>query len=86
MNEKQFQKWTERRKLGRAKFTFLYGVMLWGLLTPSLIIVVRSLMGRDLETSEIFSYFIAFPIGGIFFGLCLWHFNENAYENHLENR
>ena len=81
MNEKQIHKWEKTRKMGKKKFIFYYGVLFWGLLTGFLFpIIGLILFKKTLSLSDFIISLIIFPLGGILFGLTMWHSSEKKYQ------
>lgn len=87
MRPKQFEKWTETRKMGRSRFIWLYGVLGWGLIAG----VPWSVLMAFQQGWERLPYlFIAgitgFPIGGYFFAALIWKISEKKYTQAQEDR
>jgi len=81
MKEKQINKWGKTRQMGKKKFVFYYGVLFWGLLTGLLFPVIGLILfNKSLSLERFIFSLIVFPLGGILFGLTMWHSSEKKYQ------
>ncbi len=85
MKEKQIHKWEKTRKIGKKKFIFYYGVLFWGLLTGFLFpIIGLILFKKPLSLGDFIISLIIFPLGGILFGLMVWHSSEKNFQKYVK--
>ncbi len=64
---------------GMLYYIVVYGILFWGLLTGALVSAISFFIHNEPIGEAIGSNFIAFPIGGIFFGLFMWVVLNNQY-------
>ena len=85
MSDRQALRWERKRKLGRLRFTLVYGVVFWGGGTAVLAAVLDKLFGNDRTLVDLLSRnLVAFPITGlIFFGPVVWVLSESNYQSWL---
>ncbi|RMF07330.1 MAG: hypothetical protein D6762_07765 [Candidatus Neomarinimicrobiota bacterium] len=80
MSEKQLAKWAEIRRMGRMKFIWFRGVLVWGVSTAILwsLFMMALPYFHELRPS-LGTAIILFPIGGYFWGVWVWKFAEKQY-------
>jgi len=89
MSQKQLAWWSQIRRKGLLRFMVLHGVILWGGLTlalwlaPTWLFASREYFARTF-LSQPFFLLAAVALGGLLFGLLVWHFNEQRYKHSLE--
>jgi hypothetical protein len=86
MNAKQRERWAKMRKKGRIYFIFVYGVLLWGVITSIIVWIILSFYYS--YTSDLFSItsirtlitsLILFHLTGLWWGWSVWRYNEKQY-------
>ena len=80
LSTKNLAKWEKIRKGGLLRFVLLWGVLFWGLGTAILYSLFMSLVAHVDFLGILPISLIAFPIGGIFFGLTVWWLSERKYK------
>ncbi|WP_204524734.1 hypothetical protein [Litchfieldia alkalitelluris] len=83
--EKQMIKWSKTRKMGKWKFTLLYGVLLGG----SICFVFSLISNTFLYTyhvikSGIIHYLLSAVIFGILSGIGIWFISERKYKRYID--
>jgi hypothetical protein len=68
-------------KQGRTKYVILNGVIGWGLLTATLFVIWTYFTKTQISPKDVIIPFILFPIGGIFWGLFMWHYFKRRIES-----
>ncbi|MFZ5353505.1 MAG: hypothetical protein ACOZCL_12405 [Bacillota bacterium] len=95
MKDKQFNEWTRMREKGKLRFILKYGVLCWGTLTGILTGLLSNITDYGFTISflstavfwvEIIGRIIFFQIGGILFGLVMWHTNESGWKKENSRR
>ena len=80
MSNSDSERWANFTKLGRTQYVLRYGVLGWGVPTAILFSLIESYrFGWEGFLSQIVPALIIFPIGGIFFGRCMWRFLEHKH-------
>lgn len=82
----KIEKWESTRNKGRIYFVLVHGVIGWGVVTAvlwSLIMQVVFPVNTFLVRTLI--ALILFPLGGLGFGLFMWHLNEKKYKQLVED-
>lgn len=91
---RQFEKWASVRVKGQLHYVVFVGVLGWGLMTGTLFALLTHLIAHQMDVSslrslELVSRLIisigAFGIGGVFFGLAMWHFSEWQYRRAMRS-
>ena len=86
MTEKQFAKWAKTRKMGRERFIWLHGVLIWGISTAILwSIFMMVSQGFNTLPLNLAIALILFPIGGYFWGILMWKLSEKKYNEATNN-
>jgi hypothetical protein len=95
MDAKSFAKWQKTRQLGRTKFIWIYGVVLWGITTGVLwtmfmVAFFLWLGGADVSLSKHPLFLmtlnvIGFMYGGYFWGKMVWDVLEKAYQERVNS-
>ena len=86
MKKQQMDKWERMRAKGKKKFILQNGVIGWGLPVAFLYTTLMTLLEHQALVFDREFYrllimaVIAFPIGGIAFGLWVWEWSERAYK------
>ena len=87
MTETQAVRWRKMREMGRGRYTFIYGVLLWGISSGILWAVAMSwLMGWERLPIYVIGALVAFPIGGVLWGRMMWRILEARYEATLQEK
>jgi hypothetical protein len=74
------QRWEKERRLGKRRFIFINGVLVWGCLTALLDLFHNCITGSSIsQPSNGIGYFVRYPAGGVFFGWWLWNRMEARY-------
>ncbi len=86
MKLKQIKKWEQKRRQGKTSFIFKVGMIYWGV-TVGLIwgIITPLITHGRFSLFHLIAGIIAFPIGGIFWGLIVWNISEKKYQAYLED-
>ena len=79
LDAESYDRWRKYHDGGKMRYVILFGVLGWGLITAFLFSVYPLLFGNPFDWSRALSSFVAFPIGGIFWGLYTWHSMEKRY-------
>jgi hypothetical protein len=80
LTKEQAKKWEKTRRMGRGKYTLIYGMLLWGIPTAILwALAMSAVQGWDRLPLLLVLALVAFPIGGIFFGRLMWKIFETRY-------
>jgi hypothetical protein len=66
---------------GKARFIFTRGVLGWGLLTASLFVGWTLLAKKSISPREVVLAYTMFPLGGIFWGTCMWARIKRSFDN-----
>ena len=66
---------------GKTHFIVTRGMLGWGLLTGAVFVGVKYLLQRTIHPAETVLAFILFPIGGIFWGSCMWARIKRGYDD-----
>jgi hypothetical protein len=87
MTPKQVERWAKTRKMGRTRYIWLSGVLVWGLTVGVLWAVTMTAMRGQWERLPIPLTIdvIGYSIGGYFFGLFTWKWSEKQYEEATRN-
>jgi len=81
MTESQAARWRKMRQMGRGRYTFIYGVLLWGISSGALWAVAMSwMMGWERLPIYLVGALIAFPVGGVIWGRIMWRILEARFE------
>jgi uncharacterized membrane protein len=81
MTEKQAARWAKTRQMGRGRYTLIYGVLIWGVVTGILWAVAMAWMqGWNQLPGFLIFGLIGFPIGGYFYGRLMWRIFEARYD------
>jgi hypothetical protein len=90
MSPKQVKRWARTRQMGRTRYVWLIGVLGFGLTLgvclPVAIAAVGSWLpgkivpGWERLPVHLVGCLIVCPIGGYFFGVCMWRAVESEYE------
>jgi len=81
------QKWEAKRRLGKAKFILLHGVLGWGVPCGILVTVIRFLIHEwKFDAISAGISLVIWAIGGIFFGWQMWQRAETKYQNFLASK
>jgi hypothetical protein len=81
MND-QLQAWEVKRKMGRARFVLLYGIIFWAIPVG---VIVNFIIGwlDGFSESRIITSTIIWPITGVVFGTITWKKAEKKYQQSL---
>jgi hypothetical protein len=80
MSNSESEQWAKFSKLGRTQYVLRYGVLGWGVPTAILFSLIDSYrFGWEGFLSQIVPALVIFPVGGIFFGRCMWRLLENKH-------
>jgi len=71
--------WEQLRKLGKAKFIFRYGILLWGLPMATFANIYLHYRASIPWTPTIYYSIPAFLTLGVIFSFLLWNFLESRY-------
>jgi len=80
---KWMKKWEETRKIGKSKYIFLYGVLMWGSLTSLSFQIISKMNKAYNYTSfklQVLMPTVFFMILGVAVGYLLWSISEKRYE------
>lgn len=80
MNNSKLEKLEKTLEKGKLKFVVLHGVLGWGVTTAILFSVFQHLMGSSQTVSSIAVSLVAFPIGGMLWGIWMWHVLQKQYK------
>lgn len=87
MSQKEIDKWAKTREMGRQRFTWIYGVLMWGIPTGiAWAILMAAIQGWNRLPILLPIALIGFPIGGVFFGKLIWKMSEARYQEALRTR
>lgn len=64
---------------GRTRYVLVRGVLLWGVTTALLVSLLMHVLGPGLSPTAAARNFVIFPIGGIAWGLLMWHWFKKRY-------
>lgn len=82
------KKWELTRNLGIKKYVFIYGFLMWGLLT-SVLFQAISMFPRGFNytnyMAQLVSPTISLMLAGIMFGVSTWLSSENKYNKIVTN-
>ncbi len=86
MNPRDVERWEKTRRMGRGRYVWLVGVIIWGLPTG----VLWSLLMGMREGWEQFPIFlilglIGFPLCGYFFGTWTWLLSEKRVQKAMQS-
>jgi hypothetical protein len=86
-DEDFIRKWEKMRRRGRLWFVIVWGVLFWGGLMAVTMTFLQLIFGGPEGFHFIVLFnFIGFPIGGIFFGLITYYFNDKKYQKLMRER
>jgi len=86
MTEKQAARWKKTRQMGRGRYTLIYGVLIWGVVTGVLWSIAMAWMqGWAQLPGLLVLALIGFPIGGYFYGRLMWRIFESRYHAAVQN-
>jgi hypothetical protein len=80
LTERQRDKWERTRRMGRKRYTFYYGALLWGI--PVALIwstSMSAILGWNRLSVFLLISLLAFPVAGVFFGKLMWRILEARY-------
>lgn len=81
MNQQQYERWSLQREKGEKHFIWIYGVLLWGIISAVLWAVAMAYFApADSFMSRVIVAFIIFPLSGYFLGKRTWKKNEDQFE------
>jgi hypothetical protein len=80
MNEKQKRKWQQRRQMGKSKYLFIHGLLLWSLSLTVLFGLIEFSTQGEVYSSWIPIRLILFATLGFFVANGRWQSNERQYE------
>jgi len=81
LTEKQAARWKKTRRMGRWRYTLIYGVLLWGIPVAILWSVAMAwTQGWGMLPNLLKLSLIGFPIGGVLYGRLMWWIFETRYE------
>ena len=81
LTKEQVKKWEKTLRMGRGKYSLIYGMLLWGIPTAILwALAMSAVQGWDRLSMLLMLALVAFPIGGIFFGRLMWKIFEARYD------
>jgi hypothetical protein len=78
---RDWSRWEKMRKKGFLRFVLVNGVLYWGVLTGLFFAIAMSAIDsqRDPFLRTLCLSLVAFPIGGVFWGLFVWFWTERKY-------
>lgn len=71
---------------GKLRYVILHGVALWGLLTATLVLLIRIVLGEEITAVSIALNYILCPLVGIFWGLSMWNYLTKRFQRMDQNR
>jgi hypothetical protein len=87
LTEKQIARWEKTRKMGRARYIWLVGVLGWGVATGSMwAVAMAAMQGWERLPVLLAMALVGFPIGGYFFGMWVWKASESQYQQALAEK
>jgi len=82
------EKWNKQKSMGKQKFILVYGVLLWGVSTSIIYGTLTIFFSSNPINHNILgilfrliAYALIFGLGGILYGIVLWHTNVKKFDN-----
>jgi len=85
MEEKNMEQWQNTRSKGKWHFVLKKGLLYWGVTSGAIsAILMQLILPSETWWEWPLSALFVFPLFGVFYGLSMWNYNENLF-NQQEN-